>query len=175
MEAAYRQGVPSLGHAAAALLARWRLPLRDGETFLRLAFLAWYQEHEPAFLTGLEAALPSVDDLVAERGGDDALTAEESFTLAILWSVSPPMGADETVCRERARRLAASAAAGEPTSRLFREWRFLLGEADDTARPRIYVEPEVHARFHGRGAMGDYVVHTLTRRLRDGRHPVAPT
>jgi hypothetical protein len=53
IERAYALGAPTLGRAAAGLLARWQMPLRDIETFLRLAFLSWYRQNEPAWLTGL--------------------------------------------------------------------------------------------------------------------------
>jgi hypothetical protein len=173
IERAYPLGAPTLGHAAAALLARWRLPLRDEETFLRLAFLVWYQENEPEWLTGLGAALPAVAQLVAERGGMEALGAEALFTLGLLLEFRPPLGGDEEQARRAARGWVERAASLEPTSRVFREWRFLLGEAEETVGARIYAEVEVHARFGGRGAMGAYMVHTLRGRLRPDEHPRA--
>lgn len=78
LERAYALGAPSLGRAAAALLARWRLPLRDEETFLRLAFLMSYREHEPEWLTGLTVELPPLAQVIAEHGGEDALRAVPS-------------------------------------------------------------------------------------------------
>lgn len=171
IEAAYRQGVPALGHAAAELLRRWRFPLRDHETFLRLAFLAWYREHEPEWLTGLEADLPGVEDLITERGGESSLTPEELFTLAVLWDLFPSAGMSDESARVKAHSFAKRAAESEPTSPLFRDWRFFLGEAEDTTGPRIYIEPEVHARFHRRGAMGEYLEHTLVSQLRRDRRP----
>ena len=168
LERAYALGAPTLGRAAAALVARWRWPLRDAETFLRLAFLAWYQEHEPGWLTGLDAPLPDVDALIADVGGEGALGAEARFTLAVLWSVFPPLGADEAAYAGRARAWAAAAADAEPASRLFAAWSFVVGDGEDMAGARMYVETEVHARYAGRGAMGDYLVHTLSSRLRPG-------
>lgn len=165
VERAYDHGVPALGRAASALLARWRLPLRDDETFLRLAFLCWYAEHEPGWLTGLEDELPGVNDLISERGGEEALSGEALFTLAILWHLSPPLHMSEAAYREKAGAFARRAAEREPTSRVFREWRFFFGEEAETDGPQIYVRPEVHARYHGRGAMGDYMAHTLSARL----------
>lgn len=173
IEAAYRQGVPSLGHAAAALLLRWRFPLRDSETFLRLVFLAWYRQNEPDWLTGLESELPGVTELITERGGEVSLTPEELFTIANLWAMGPDWSMDEERSRLIARTFALRAAELEPTSRLFRDWRFFLGEAEDTTSPRIYIEPEVHARYHGRGAMGEYLSHILFSALRRERHPVS--
>ncbi|MDT9081685.1 hypothetical protein RSW80_27025, partial [Escherichia coli] len=58
-------------------------------------------------------------------------------------------------------------------SRLFREWRYLLGEADDTLGARTHVEAEIHARYAGRGALGSYMSHTLRARLRPDEHPRA--
>ena len=165
IERAYQHGVPVLGHAASAWLRRWRLPLRDQETFLRLAFLCWYREHEPWHLTGLEAELPTVDELIADAGGEGALSGDALFALAILWHLFAPLGADEAAYQERARALARQASALEPESRLFREWPYFLEEAPDTTAPRLYIRPELHARYHGRGAMGDYLVHILLSRL----------
>ena len=39
IERAYRQGAPALGYAATEFMRRWRYPLHDPETFLRLVFL----------------------------------------------------------------------------------------------------------------------------------------
>ena len=163
IERACSLGAPTLGRAAEALLARWRWPLRDGETFIRLAFLAWYAEHEPPFLTGLETPLPSVDALVAERGREAALEPEARFTLALLWNVFPPLGADEDAYRARARRWAQQAAEAEPKSRLFREWRYAFGEVPTPDGSRRYLEEEARARYEGRGALGDYVLGHLLR------------
>ncbi len=165
IERAYHQGAPTLGHAASELLRRWRFPLRDEETFLRLAFLCWFREHEPRWLTGLEEELPSVDELISDLGGDDALPVDALFAIAILWHLFPPLGDDEAAYQKRAAALAERATTLEPGSRLFREWRYFLGEAAETTAPKIYIKPEIHARYHGRGAMGDYMVHTLIRRL----------
>lgn len=169
VERAYIHGVPTLGHAASELLLRWQYPLRDAETFLRLAFLAWYREHEPEWLTGVEVELPSVQDLVAETGGESMLDAEACFTLALLWNIFPPAGEEEGPWRARARELAERAAKLEPSSRLFRAWRYFLGQAEETGGARLYIEAEVHARYQGRGAMGEYVGHMLTERLQRGR------
>lgn len=174
IERTYDRGVPSLGHAKSELLARWHFPLRDYETFLRLAFLSWYSEQEPAWLTGLESARPDIDGLITDCGGEHALTAEALFTLAFLWNLGPPIRSDEMGCRTRAKAFAERAGVSEPESRLFREWRFFLREADDTVEPRIYIEPEVHARYYGRGALGDYMEHMLMARLREGRFPNQP-
>ena len=171
IERAHALGAPTLGRAAAALIARWQLSLHDDETFLRLAFLSWFSEHEPAWLTGLEQSLPRVDSLIAEYGGAEALSPEARFTLAMLWSVFPPLGADEDEYRERAIAWAERAALESPDSRLFREWRYFLHEADDTEGARVYIDQELHARYSGRGALGEYVVHMLRTRLRPGQGP----
>lgn len=165
IERAYSLGVPALGVAASALVTRWRFPLRDEETRLRLAFLSWYRENEPTWLTGLEAELPSVADLIDEGGGPAALGAEARFTLGLLLAFRPPLGGDEEAARREARAWVATASELEPASRLFREWQFLLGEAEDTLGARTHVEAEVHARYAGRGALGAYVSHTLHARL----------
>ena len=164
IERAYHQSVPALGHAASEWLRRWRLPLRDDGTFLRLAFLCWCRKHEPTWLTGLDAELPGVDELIAEAGGEAALSGEALFALAILWNLFAPLGADEVESQERARTLAQRASTLEPQSHLFRERRYFRGEAADTIEPRINLRSEVHARYHDRGAMGDYLVHTLLDR-----------
>ena len=144
------------------------IPSETPETFLRLAFLSWYHDHEPGWLTGLETDLPSVDALLTEAGGEEALSGDALFALAILSHLFAPLGADEVHYRSRARSLGLRAAKVEPQSRLFREWRYFLREEADTTAPRIYLREEVHARYHGRGAMGDYIVHTLLGRLAPG-------
>jgi hypothetical protein len=88
----------------------------------------------------------------------------------VLWDLLPPLGSDETAVRRRARSRAEQAAAAEPTIRLFREWRFVSGEVEDTIGPRVYIEPEIHARYTGRGEMGAYLAHTFLVRLWPGRH-----
>ena len=145
IERSYALGAPTLGRAAAALVTRWRLPLRDEETLLRLAFLSWYRENEPEWLTGLETELPSMAQLIAERGGEVALSAEARFTLGLLLEFRPPLEDDEHGTRRVARTWVESAVGMEPASRLFREWRFLLGEAEDTLGARTHAEAEVHA------------------------------
>jgi hypothetical protein len=173
LERAYELGAPTLGRAAEALLARWRLPLRDEETLLRLAFLSWYGENEPGWLTGLEDELPSVAQLVEERGGEATLNAETRFTLGLLLEFRPPLDGDEDGARQVARRWAESAATTEPTSRLFREWRYLFGDAEDTLGVRTHIETEIRARYEGRGALGAYLSHIIRARLRPGGHPRA--
>jgi hypothetical protein len=51
------------------------------------------------------------------------------------------------------------AAEREPTSRVFREWRSLAGDTGGPPGARVYAEPDVHARYAGRGAPGEYLVH----------------
>lgn len=166
VERAYALGAASLGVGARELLARWRLPLRDDETFLRLAFLVWYQQNEPVWLTGLDQPLPPVRSLLDERGGDETLTPEARFTLAFLWRFQPPVEADEDACRATAVRWGERAAAEEPTSDVFRDWRYFLWLESETRGPRIYIERELHARYAGRGALGDYLLHMLGTRVR---------
>ena len=166
LERGYELGAPTLGVAAVGLLGRWELPLRDAETFIRLAFLEWYQKNEPPHLTGLTPHLPDVESLLDQFGGEAMLRPEDRFTLAVLWNVFPPRYREPDAYRERCRSLAIAAANAEPASRLFAEWPFFFGDEPDIRGPRNYIEIELHARYRGRGELGRYLIHTLGTSLR---------
>jgi hypothetical protein len=162
LERAAALGAPAYGAALAALRARWRVPLRDAETATRLLFLIHAGHTEQPQHTGLDpGTLPSAERVLGEAGGEAALPADALFGLGLLlaWQAWP--FGEDAAWTATARRWVALAAAREPESRLFREWRFFLREAADTAGPRIYVAPEVHARYHGRGAFGARMVQLL--------------
>ena len=136
--------------------------------------LPLHGENEPEWLTGLEDELPPLAHSIAEHGGEDARSAEALFTRGLLLEFRPALGADTDVARQLARAWLASAAEREPASRLFREWRFLVGDPDRLVGARVYAEAEVHARSAARGALGAYLVHTLRARLLpDGSAPTA--
>ena len=169
LEDAGALSAPVFAPVLRALVARWRLPLRDAETATRLLFYV-HEGHttQPQYTGVAPADLPGAVEVLAEAGGEAALPADALFGLGLLlaWQAwqAWPFG-DEAAWAATARRWVEAAAAREPQSRLFREWRFFLGEAPDTAGPKAYVAPEVHARYHGRGAFGGRMVHLLTSTL----------
>jgi hypothetical protein len=130
-----------------------------------LIFLRWYSAAEPPHLTGLDADLSDADTLIAEAGGVEVMLAETQFAIGILADRFPECFGDESIWRSRSQTYLREAAAREPASRLFREWPLFVRESDDTAGPRIYIEREVRARFHGRGAYGVYMEDALLSML----------
>jgi hypothetical protein len=170
LEHAGTLGASVFAAVVGALLARWRLPLRDAETATRLLFYVHEAHTTESQYTGLvPAAVPDAERVLAEAGGEAALPADALFGLALLlaWQAWP--FGDDAVWTATGRRWAELAAAREPESRLFHEWRFFLGEAADTTGPKVYIAPEVHARYHGRGAFGARMVHLLSTTLWPGR------
>jgi len=160
IESAYALGAPTLGIAAEALLARWTLGLRDHETFVRLVFLTWYARAEPSELTGLDGSrLMTIDTLIEEFGGPRTLSAEALFVLATLAHKFPDCFGDVKRWREQSTKLFETAIAHEPSSLVFRNWRWLSGIEADARDPQQFIRRELRARFHGRGSMGDYLVH----------------
>ncbi len=166
IERAYKHGVPSLGLAAEELLHRWRNNLRDGETCIRLIFLRWYSCSEPDWLTGLEKEIPSVESIIAEFGGENTLAAETLFILGVLGGNTFAFCfGEESIWREKCRDFLKRATELEPTSQLFADWAYFVDESPITKNPRTKITPEVHARFNGRGALGEYMEHILTSSL----------
>ena len=175
MEQAGGLGAPVFGPVLTALLARWRLPLRDAETASRLLFYIHEAHTSQPQYTGITPAdLPDAERVLGEAGGETALPAETLFGLALLlaWQAWP--FGDEAAWTVTARRWAELAATREPESRLFREWQFFLDEAADTNGPKVHIAPEVHARYHGRGEFGARMVHLLTTKLWPAGRGVAP-
>ena len=165
IERAYSLGVPSLGIAAEKLIARWVNELRDEETAIRLIFLRWYSKTEPQHLTGLadsETKIPPIETIIQQFGGEPRLSAECMFAIAILSFDGYAFGmGDETIWQSKARQYFIRAAETEPRSVLFTDWKFLIGEADDSRNLKATIEAEIHARFHARGYMGTYLEHIL--------------
>ena len=166
IEQAYTLGVPSLGKAADELLLRWRHNLRDAETAMRLVYLCWYRCCEPLHLTGLEDDLPSTDAIIAEFGDEEQLTAEMLFSIGMLAYLFPYCLGDETTWQHRATIYLQRATTVEPTSPLFRNWPYFIGDSNAIVDPEVFIRTEVHARFHGRGAFGEYMKHLLIESLR---------
>jgi hypothetical protein len=166
LELAGPLGAPVFASVLRALLARWRLPLRDRETATRLLFYV-HEGHtmQPQHTHVAPADLPIAERILAEAGGEDALPADALFGLGLLLEWQPWPFGDAATWTATGRRWVEAAAAREPESRLFREWRFFLGEASDTAGPKVHVAPEIHARYHGRGEFGARMVHVLTTTL----------
>lgn len=162
IEVAHRYGVPCLGRAAAELLRRWRHGVRDPETLIRLVFLTWYQRCQGLEPTGLDAELPTPESLIDEAGGEGALDPEARFLVGYMARLFPYAFGTEARWKARAEPLLADAAATMPTSVLFANWRIYHDKDAPTHGRRLRLNAEVHARFSGRGALGDYFVHVLT-------------
>ncbi|MBX3267366.1 MAG: hypothetical protein KF831_11735 [Acidobacteria bacterium] len=173
IERGYSHGAPTLGFAANALLQRWQFGLRDEETLLRLIFFIWYRITEPTILTGLDKAKfdeVSVEALIENFGGEHSLSAEARFIIAILGHGPYAYGfGNEKKWHETSRRFFTDSVELSPESRLFSEWKYLIGEASDSRNMKTLIEKEIHARFVGRGYMGDYLVHGLQGMVRPNR------
>ena len=175
LELARSLGAPVFSTVLEALVTRWELPLRDPETATRLLFYI-HEGHttQPQYTNVTPADLPIAERVLAEAGGEEALPADGLFGLGLLlqWQAWP--FGDEATWMAAGRRWMEAAAAHEPESHLFREWRFMLDEAGDTAGPKVYIAPEVHARYHGRGEFGARMVHLLTTKLWPGGRGATP-
>ena len=168
IERAYKHGVPSLGVAAEELLHRWRNNLRDEETCIRLIFLHWYSCSEPVWLTGLKKEMLSIESIIAEFGSENSLTAETLFILGFLGgNLFAFCFGEESVWQKKCKEFLKRATEIEPTSQLFADWAYFLDESKTTKNLGTKIAPEIHARFNGRGALGDYMEHILTRFLMD--------
>ncbi len=173
IERGYSHGAPTLGFAANALLQRWQFGLRDEETLVRLIFMLWYRMTEPPFLTGLDkfrSEVVSVEALIEDLGGESKLSGETRFIIAILGHGPYAFGlGNEKKWQEISRRFFSEAVELNLESRLFSEWKYLIGEADNSRNLKTLIEKEIHARFVGRGYMGDYLVHGLEGMVRPNR------
>jgi hypothetical protein len=173
IERGYSHGAPTLGFAANALIERWSFGLRDEETLLRLIFLRWFRITEPPMLTGLSedgTNEHSVETLINEFGGESKLTGEARFVIALLGHGSYAFGlGNEAEWQERSRRFFIESTELNPESRLFSEWEYLIGEREDSRNLKTLIEKEIHARFNGRGYMGEYLTHILQGMLRPNR------
>lgn len=168
IERAYKHGVPSLGLAAHALLARWNNNLRDEETFIRLIFMHWYSCSEPNFLTGLEQESPSTEAFITGYGGEQKLSAETLFIIGLLgYDTFAFCFGEEVLWRRKCREFLERAATREPTSQLFSEWTYFIGEKSTTTNLKTKMLPEIHARFNGRGVLGSYVSDILISTLQN--------
>ena len=172
IERTYALDVPALGFAGKEFLRRWQFGLRDEETLIRMIFLFWYSNTEPPFLTGLNETFDgfSVRRFLDEFGGEKRLGAESRFIIAMLGYAAYADGlGDEVEWRPKSREFFISASKDEPVSFLFAEWKYFVSEAGDTRNLKTKIETEIHARFGGRGYMGDYLTHILTSLLRPNR------
>ena len=173
LEDADALGGSTLSAAAEALHGRWQRGIRDSETLLRLLFLLWYNCADQGFLSQAHS-YPAAEDLIEEAGGAEALPPDSLFVLGLLADLFPYCFGSEDEWRQKSKVFLQRAAEQEPHSRLLRNGAYFVGKADDTRDPRIYIEPEVHARFSGRGELGRYMHHMLTTLLRPERAPAQP-
>ncbi len=165
IERAYKHGVPSLGSAAEELLHRLQNNLRDEETCIRLMFLRWYSCCEPDFLTGLEKEIPSIESIITEYGDENNLGAETLFILGVLGNSFAFCLGEESIWEKKSRDFLKRAMELEPTSQLFADWAYFVNESPSTKNLRTKITPEIHARFDGRGALGEYMKHILISSL----------
>lgn len=173
IERGYSHGAPTLGFAANALLQRWQFGLKDEETLIRLIFLLWYRMTEPSLFTGLDKFRSediSVESLLSDFGNENRLSGETRFIVAVLGHGAYAFGlGNEVEWRTKSRRYFANAANLEPQSFLFADWTYLIEESKDTRNLKTSIEKEIHARFAGRGYMGDYLEHVLSGMIRPNR------
>jgi hypothetical protein len=170
LEQACELGAPLFSQVLEALLARWNSPLRDAETATRLLYYIHEGHTTQPQYTGIESVdLPSAERVLEEAGGEEALPADTLFALALLLSWQAWPFGDAASWTVTSRRWAETAMIREPKSRLFREWKFFFHEARNTDGPKVYIEPEIHARYHGRGMFGQRMVNLLTQTLWRGK------
>ena len=155
-----------VGATIRALLDRWRHGLRDSETTIRLVFHLWSDSQGfPRQRILPEPPLPSATSILEEAGGVEALPPESHFAVAFLAHIIPwALGSDVDEWERMAPAIAARAAAREPSSQLFQNWRYYFGQTVETEGLWKHLMAEVHARFDGRGAYGAYMRHMLTAR-----------
>ncbi len=168
IEKAHSYGSATLGDAASALLERWTNGLTDNETFIRLAFYRWYSMSEPNWYNGLpdnSSDLPDIDALVSVLGGYESLPAESLFILGALATGYPWCLGAEDIWKERAITFPSRASELEPQSRVFQNWRFILLKETNNSDLRKHIKSEFHARFHGRGYMGEYLESVFGRNI----------
>ena len=160
LESAYVLGGRTLGYAALALKERWDSGLRDQETFIRYMFMCWYRLSEPVWYTGLDAPpdLPMPGNLY-ESIDPSRLEPDSLFVLGVISHGWGFYFGDEKEWEIRSIELLEQAATQSPESAVFTNWRYVLGETDEPNGLRKAIAPELHARFHGRGYMGDYILH----------------
>ncbi|MDQ3634937.1 MAG: hypothetical protein M3405_10595 [Acidobacteriota bacterium] len=163
IERTYKHGFPSLGFAAEELLHRWRNDLRDEETCVRLIFLRWYSCSEPSYLTGLENEMPTIETIINEFGGEVVLSSETLFILGILGHDTFAFCfGEESIWQKKCIGFLERATELQPSSQLFEDWNYFIGKSANTKNLKTKIIPEIHARFNGRGALGDYLKHILT-------------
>ena len=141
--------------------------MQDSETRIRLIFLGWYACAEPEELTELGPSVPAPADVI-NQSGVTMLTPEEKFVVAYLAHLDPHGMGNEVEWSVKSEELFLAAENEEPGSRLFASWRFLAGREPDVHVARTLIREEMRARFHGRGAMGDYLEHMLSSALPPG-------
>jgi hypothetical protein len=87
-------GERALGEAFSMLQVRWMAGMRDRETCLRLAFLAWYACAEPAGLTELpnddqEVTAAVFSSALEGLGGERTSDAEACYALGLMATMFP--------------------------------------------------------------------------------------
>jgi hypothetical protein len=132
-------GLPSLGDAHAALLARWQNHEANREACLRLMVLTWYSCSEPSSLTGLSDGTDTdlFRALFTHLGGEKTLDSEVMFVVAVMGSTFPYCCGDEEMWKRIATTLEARYCEFPETERM---------------------QP---GDFEGRGAYGSYFGHML--------------
>lgn len=166
LEDAVALGAPAFEHVVESLLARWATQLRDAETATRLIYVLYEALTESAVpQRHLTIPVPELTRILHEAGGEDALSPDALFAFGVLlqWQAWP--FGDEAEWKETGRRWMQQSAARVPESRLFQEWKFFVGDLSTTTGPKIYIRPEVHARYFGRGLFGAHMTEYLLSRL----------
>jgi hypothetical protein len=135
-------GVPSLGEAYAALLARWQNHEADREDSLRLMFLSWYSCSEPNTLTGLPSGskVELFSALFERLGGERTTDPELMFTVGVMASLFPYCCGAEEIWTKIGRSLQQQYGDLQTTHGLS------------------------SSHFDGRGAYGRYFTHILANR-----------
>jgi len=106
---------PVLGRSFDMLMARWDAGERDRETALRLLFLGWYANCEPAFLTGLHEVEHTTSAAAFAALGDiDTSDPEVCFVVSVMADLFPWALGDETRWAQMGHALGLRAAELQP-------------------------------------------------------------
>ena len=162
IEEADALGAKSLGVALDQLMLRWSSGLKDDETFIRVLFLKWYSLCEPNWYNGLpESQEISIEKFISEKGELSSFQLEHKFIIGVLSNSFPWCFGKEEKWKNISEELLIEVQKTGAFSAVFSNLYYLLGNTKEVNGLRKNIMPELKARFHGRGEMGNYLIHIL--------------
>lgn len=173
LERSFTLGAPTLDLVARALGARWRAGLRDEDTLARIAAVGHVARSEPGWTRGGADALPTLDRFVDAAEARE-LPPETAFVVGQLLVRTPDL-AGAGLAGLEGEELIDRAAERCPASVLFAVGRFFAGDREleiEVVRVRPQLRRELHARFAGRGLLGERIRPEWLRAVNQaGRQP----